>query len=428
MKRSHLVLMSCGAFASLAVGTWLVWRSPSVAAPTTAPAPQVLHPTLDDADQDRAPSVRARRVLSEYLAAAREWKRHPENSEVAGAKQAWLDALVGIVRSVDPVDLPEGLLLTTINLARELGDADTAIEVSLVAAQNGATPTLRLHGAVQYAELSGPDPSAGGSARLQYAQSLAAFTSDALVHLSSVTDEDAGWVLAMTEALAWQATEALRAAGKGAEAAELQEKAAPIVAGQAEAQLHRVPDSMRADEAYERVAGLWISAGDEDRAFAMLEAIDAMTNPRRSASEHVLNVVSHSREGTLTFETGIAERWMETHPTWATTADIRLAQALVLQYAQSSERAADAVALGEKILNDHPELLRQADEDVAAQLRANAKEWAGKTNVSAEVLQAMSIAARRLGDRDLADRYRDEFVARFPDHPSNKIRAAKGER
>lgn len=421
MDAKRKALVGAGLVVILGAAWFFVLHRPQPDPSSEENREAVSAPTLDDSSSSLPMPDRVRKLLSGYLAAAREWRKHPDDSGIAGAKQGWLDALVGVVRSVDPGDLPEGLLLSTISLARELGDESTAIEVAYLTATSGATPKLRLHGAVQYAELSEPGLSAEQSVREQHAQSLVGFANDALTSLSTVTAEDASWVLAMTEALTWQATEALRAAGKLAEAAELQEKAAPIVAGQAEAQLLDVPDSMRGDEAYERVAGLWIAAGNEDRALSMLEAIESMPNPRRSAAEHVLNVVSHTRSGELVFETGIAARWLESHPVWTSTADLRLAQGLLLSYANSDDRAADAMAIGEKILMDHAELLRRADDEALAQLQVNAKEWAGKVNVTASVLQAMATAARRLGDRELSDRYRAEFAARFPEHPSNKV-------
>lgn len=423
--RRRIAILTTTAIVLLCGGMYyavrLLGSSPLVSFSRGVPIADLRHPSGSEPSSEYY-----QRVMVEYARELGRWKRNPEN--FAGRKAEWLDLFRGIIQSGDQSEIPSGLFHSALALAHELGDDASFQVVALVGAEHCAIPQDRALLAAQYlqSELRDCTP---GSKRWNEAASLSRdWATRALADLAThpVSDLRTDMFAGIAGALASQAADLLAGAGMLPEAAEMEEAGGRAFSALANPHPTAGSDALLPEQWYQRAAGRWSAAGDPERALAAVSSIDKLGSTWRDASWHALVLVTEttpakSSSNAESIRTWVGRRWLD-RGAWTSPNDIRLAQAIMVANARHADSATDVLLLGDRILNEHADLLAKADEQARLEMASVPTPGSVSTSISAEVFQAMAIAAQRIGDRTLAEYYRSEFASRFPDHPSNKAR------
>lgn len=234
----------------------------------------------------------------------------------------------------------------------------------------------------------------------------------------------------MANSVSYKASELLAKNGEVREAAQLEEQLADALN---EFPAQGVVSSLSAslpDEAYQRAARRWlVSAKDSKQAMEVLSKIESASTRWKDAAWHASLVVSDgyslNRGAAAEPTRNLAIEWLDAHPQWDSTSDVRLVHSLVLDLAHTGD-AADAqraMDLGERLLNESS-VFEDADRQAILQAQPTSGFPASAHSLRAGLLQSLSNAARVLRDRQTADRYWQEFVSDYPEHPSAKARVA----
>ncbi len=368
------------------------------------------------------PAAYYQRVVAAYSRDLGRWKRNPASS--AGRKAEWLDIFLGIIRSGVQDEIPGGLFHSALALARELGDDDSFRFVSLIGAEHCGDPQDRAMLAAQYLQSELSDCARGSTRWIEAASLSRNWAERGLADLAAhpVSDIRSDMFAGIAGALASQSAELLAGAGLLREAAEMEEAGARTFSALANPRPTAGPDALLPEQWYQRAASRWSAAGEPDRAIGALSSIGMLGNSWRDASWHALVLVTEAGPSDSdSIRAWVGRRWLD-RGSWTSPNDVRLAQAIMVANASHAEAAPDVLVLGEQILNEYLDLLAQADEQARLEMASASAQQGASTSISAEVFQAMSIAAHQVGDHVLADYYRSEFVSRFPDHPSNRAR------
>ena len=234
----------------------------------------------------------------------------------------------------------------------------------------------------------------------------------------------------MANSVSYKASELLAKNGEVREAAQIEEQLADALN---EFPAQGVVSSLSAslpDEAYQRAARRWlVSAKDSKQAMEVLSKIESASTRWKDAAWHASLVVSDgyslNRGAAADPTRNLAIEWLDAHPQWDSTSDVRLVHSLVLDLAHTGD-AADAqraMDLGERLLNES-NVFEDADRQAILQAQPTSGFPASAHSLRAGLLQSLSNAARVLRDRQTADRYWQEFVSDYPEHPSAKARVA----
>jgi hypothetical protein len=362
---------------------------------------------------------------------ARAWNADPARARER--KQAWLETLLGLIMSSDRSEIPFGLYHIASSMASELGDADALQAIALAGAEglSGAEDRLVMASLYLQSVMEDTPPTTKEGWR-KFADQARGFAAEAIAGLretASMRSFDDRFT-AMANSVSYKASELLAKSDEVREAAQLEEQLADVLNEFPAQGVVSTPSASLPDEAYQRAARRWlVSAKDSKQAMEVLSKIESASTRWKDAAWHASLVVSDgyflNRGAAAEAARNLAIEWLEVHPQWESTSDVRLVHALVLDLAHTGV-AADAqraMDLGERLLNESS-VFEDADRQAISQAQPASGFPASMSSLRAGLLQSLSDAARVLRDRQTSDRYWQEFVAEYPDHPSATARAA----
>lgn len=419
------------AVALLASGLWVALRLNGVKT-AEPPVPSLRSPAeIVNAIEGNRSDRWYKDVLNAIGEDARAWNLDPARTRER--KQAWLETLLGLTMSSDRGEMPFGLYHISTAIAAELGDADALQAIALSGAEGLPQAEDRLVMASLYLQSVMEDtPPTTKEGWRKFADQARGFASQAIagLHQTASTRSFDDRYTAMANSVSYKASELLAKNGEVREAAQLEEQLADALN---EFPAQGVVSSLSAslpDEAYQRAARRWlVSAKDSKQAMEVLSKIESASTRWKDAAWHASLVVSDgyslNRGAAADPTRNLAIEWLDAHPQWDSTSDVRLVHSLVLDLAHTGD-AADAqraMDLGERLLNES-NVFEDADRQAILQAQPTSGFPASAHSLRAGLLQSLSNAARVLRDRQTADRYWQEFVSDYPEHPSAKARVA----
>lgn len=374
-------------------------------------------------------------VLNAIGEDARAWNSDPANARER--KQAWLETLLGLILSSDRSEIPFGLYHVASSMARELGDTEALQAIALSGAEGLPGYEDRLVMASMYLQSVMEDtPPTTTEGWRKYADQARGFASQAIAGLcaTAATRSFDDRFTAMANSVSYKASELLAKSGAVRDAAQLEEQLADALN---EFPAQGVVSTVYAtlpDEAYQRAARRWlVHAKDSKQAMEVLSKIESASTRWKDPACHASLVVSDgyflNRGAAAEATRNLAIEWLDRHPQWESKSDVLLAHLLVLDLAHTGD-AADAqraLDLGERLLNESS-VFEEADREAISKAQPTSDFPASAQSLRAGLLQSLSNAARVLRDRQTADRYWQEFVSDYPEHPSAKAHVAGGKK
>ncbi len=366
---------------------------------------------------------------------ARAWNSDPALARQR--KQAWLETLLALILSSDRGEIPFGIYHIATTMASEHGDTEAIQAIALSGAEGlpGAEDRLVMASMYLQSVMEDPPPTTTEGWR-KYADQARGFASQAIVglHETAATRSFDDRFTAMANSVIYTASELLAKSGNVLEAAQLEEQLADALNEFPAQGVVSTVSATLPDEAYQRAARRWLaSAKDSKQAMEVLSRIESASTRWKDAAWHASLVVpdgySLNRGAAAEPTRNLAIEWLDAHPQWDSTSDVRLVHSLILDLAHTGD-AADAqraMDLGERFLNESS-VFEDADRQAILQAQPTSGFPASAHSLRAGLLQSLSNAARVLHDREAADRYWQQFVSDYPEHPSAKAHVAGGKK
>lgn len=180
------------------------------------------------------------------------------------------------------------------------------------------------------------------------------------------------------------------------------------------------------DDALAEIAQIMLEDGRVDDAVATLGRIDALPSKRMPMNFHAIVVADSVKRPEI--QERFAQAWLDVHAwdAYSPSLALRLAQWLVTRVGPESQeqRWRRALALADTMLADHADLLAEADrrgrDNLIRTGFADPHDVLDyqSSPVTSEFLFVKLMSARALGLSDVARAAAEQFLERFPRHPS----------